>query len=324
MSRGDQLIRQWTLLRLLADGRRSRRELAQELGVSLKTITRDVLSLSLFPIAEEREGIDVFYTLIAEARTPQVRLSPEELLALRLSEETLRGALEGSPYAAAVAGALSKIDLFLRETDERALARRPQVFHSSFLKPHQRSDLQEQLHDAALSRRLVRLTYFTAERGTTGERLVEPYVLHLHPRGVHLIAYCRERQDFLYFSLGAIQALDVLGETFDPQAHPFDLQAFLATVFDGRRGTPLLDVHLRIKEPTAHWARDQVYHPSQELTEIEGGIELRFRAGAPEAIAARVLSLGPDCEVLAPPTLAQEVAAKARAIAELYRPSAAS
>jgi predicted DNA-binding transcriptional regulator YafY len=318
MSRGDQLSRQWSILSRLSGGRRSRRELAEELGVSLKTISRDLVSLSVFPIAEEREGIDVFYELVSGARTPSVRFAPDELVALLLSERTIVGALEGSPYAEAVARALAKVALLHRERSDRALARLPEVFQSSFPKPARRTDLQERLHEAALLRRLLRLVYFTAERGRSSERIVEPFFLHLHPHGLHLIGYCRERCDFLYFSVNAIESLEVLDETFDPGVRAFDLEAFLATVFDGRRGTPILDVHLRVKDPTARWARDHFYHSTQEFTEIDGGFELRFRAGAPEAIAARVLSLGPDCEVLGPPALIADVARKARGIMSLY------
>ena len=63
MAHGDQLQRQWSILDLLSEGRKSRRELAEQLGVSLKTIARDIEALSLFPIAEERDGIDVVYEL---------------------------------------------------------------------------------------------------------------------------------------------------------------------------------------------------------------------------------------------------------------------
>ena len=318
MSRGDQLIRQWTILSRLSSGRRSRRELADELGVSLKTISRDVVSLSIFPIAEEREGIDVFYALVPGARTPSVRFSAQERVALLLSERTILRALEASPYAEAVAAALAKVDLLHRESAEGALPRPPQVFQSSFLKPTVPADLQQRLHRAALERRLVRLDYFTVERQRSSERVVEPFFLHLHPHGLHLIAYCRDRQDFLYFSVNSVRSAQVLDETFSPEARGFDLDAFLETVFDGRRGQPILDVHLRIADPTAGWARDHFYHSSQEIIDIDGGVELRFRSGAPEAIAARVLSLGPDCEVLAPLSLAQDVARKARDIQGLY------
>ena len=97
-----------------------------------------------------------------------------------------------------------------------------------------------------------------------------------------------------------------------------DIAAFLETIFDGRRGLPILDVRLRVREPTASWARERYYHPTQELDDVDGGVEIRFRAGAPGAIVARVLSLGPDCEVVAPASLRRAVAARARELAARY------
>lgn len=81
----------------------------------------------------------------------------------------------------------------------------------------------------------------------------------------------------------------------------------------------MIDVCIRVRLPTAAWARDHFYHATQELRELEDGVELRFRSGAPEAIAARILSLGPDCEVVAPEGLARLVAQRAAAIAARYR-----
>lgn len=318
MARGEQLHRQWSILDLLSGGRKSRRELAEQLGVSLKTITRDIEALSLFPIAEEREGIDVFYQLV-HGSAPRVRFEPDEVAALLLSKRTVLGALEGSPYATAVASALAKIELLQRDRTDRERRRLPEVFQSSFDLPPIRADLQERLLGAALARRRVWIRYFTAERGAHSERVVEPFFIRLHPHGLDLAAYCLQRREFLVFHVNRIEALRELDDTFDPAARAFDLDRFLATTFDGRRGGPVLDVCLRVKQPTAAWARDRFYHATQRLRELDDGVEIRFRAGAPEAIAARVLSLGPDCEVVEPESLARLVAQKADAIAARYR-----
>lgn len=318
MSRGDQLYRQWSIIDQLSSGRKSRRQLAERCGVSLKTIARDIQALSIFPISEERDGIDVYYGLLPGGRAPSVRFQPMEVAALLLSEPTIAGALDGSPYADAVASALAKVELLQRADTYRALHRLPDVFQSSFAKPSVRADLQRQLLDAALSRQLVYMTYHTAERGQLTERTVEPFFLHLHPHGLHLIGYCLARQDFLYFNVNCIRSLQTLEQTFEPRERAFVLDEFLATVFDGHRGTPILDVRLRIRNPTAHWARDQFFHATQVIRELEDGVEIGFRSGAPDAIAARALSLGPDCEVLEPVYLRQMVAKKARDISALY------
>jgi predicted DNA-binding transcriptional regulator YafY len=326
MSRGDQLLRQWTILRLVSSGRRSRRELAERLDVSLKTITRDVEALSLFPITEERDGIDVFYELLRGARPPPIDLEEEEIAALLLGAPTVLAALDGTPYREHVAAALAKLRLLQRGRSERDNGRRPlaEVLHARYDAPPNRGDHgdhrdhRERLLAAARERRRVWIRYFTAERQRSSERVVEPLALHHHPHGLHLIARCLKVGAVLYFSVARVEALRVLDETFGPADEPFDMAAFLETVFDGRRGLPVLDVHLRVREPTASWARERYYHPTQELFEVEGGVEIRFRAGAPEAIVARVLSLGPDCEVVAPASLRRAVASRARELAARY------
>ena len=319
MSRGDQLTRQWSILDQLSRGRWSRRQLAAHHGVSLKTITRDIQALSLFPISEERDGIDVVYGLMTGGRAPTVRFRAEEIAAFLLSRRTILSALEGSPHADEVAAALAKVELLQRADTYRALRELPDVFQSSFDKPSVPTGLQEQLLQAAVARRLVEMEYFTAERQELSQRRVEPHFLHLHPHGLHLIGYCLTRCAFLYFNVACIRRLRVLEDTFQPERRDFDLDSFLETVFDGHRGTPVLDVCLRIRNPTAHWARDRFYHASQTVTEWADGVEIRFRSGAPEAITARVLGLGPDCEVIEPLGLRRLVAKKARDISRLYK-----
>lgn len=318
MARGDQLLRQWSILDLLSGGPRSRRELSERLGVSLKTVARDIEALSLFPIAEERDGIDVVYQLIHGA-APRVRFEPDEVAALLLGRTTVLAALAGSPYAAAVASALGKLELLQRDRVERGRRRLPEVFLSSFDPPRVSADHQDRLLAAALERRRVWLRYFTPERNARSERIVEPYLLRLHPRGLDLIAFCLKRSEFLTFNVSCIEALRVCEDTFDPAARAFDLEHFLRTTFDGRRGSPEIDVRLRVRLPTAAWARALFYHPTQQMRELDDGVEIRFRAGAPEAIAARVLGLGPDCEVIEPELLARLVADKAAAIVSNYR-----
>ena len=317
MARGDQLRRQWLILDALAGGRQSRRALAETLGVSRKTITRDIAALELFPIQEAQDGIDVYYELLRGVRTPALHLEPDERAALTLAAPSLRRALEGSPYAEAVARALDKLRLIQRDHAWRSRDERPEVFLSHFSKP--RVPDHDLLLQAALERQRVRLTYFTPGEGRLSVRTVDPYHLHLGPHGLFLIAWCHTRADFLYFAVGSIRRAQRLAERFTPR--PLDVDAFLETVFDGQRRLPILDVHLHVRPPAAAWARERFYHQSQQLTDREdGSVEIRFRSGGEDAIVARILSLGPDCEVLAPPQLRQAVAERAAAIARRYAP----
>lgn len=93
--RGDQISRQWHLLRALA-GRPTgapARELARELVVSVRTVYRDleILERVGIPLVQERDGRQVCWRLL-EPRN--VRLGPafnvDELAALHHARECLR------------------------------------------------------------------------------------------------------------------------------------------------------------------------------------------------------------------------------------------
>lgn len=318
MSRGDQLYRQWSILHHLSSGRKSRRELAQWFDVSLKTITRDIDALSLFPIVEEREGIDIFYSLFRNAHLPTLSFQNEEIAALLMGKKTALSALEGSPYQEAFASALTKVELFQKEYTYRQRKELPEVFFSSFPKPSIRNHFQELLTQAAIERRMVWMRYFTASRQEISEREIEPYILHLHPLGFSLIAYCLFRKAFLHFNVNLIQDAHLLDKTFDAEIRAFDLKEFLSSGFDGHRSAPILDVCLFIKNPTASWAKDHFFHPTQRIEEEKEGIRVSFRAGGSEAIVSRVLGLGEDCEVLSPPLLRNKVQEKVQRIIDLY------
>ena len=318
MARGDQLARQWAILRTLTQRRCSRRELAQEFGVSRRTISRDIDALSQFPIVEDRDGIDVFYECLAGFRPPPISLPAHEVAALLLGRSTVLAALEGAPFREDYASALDRLDQFQLGARHRQLRSLPRVFHSAFDKPDVQGPLRDQLLEAAMRCRRVEMNYFTARRQAHTRRKVDPYVVHFHPRGVQLIGYCLLRSAFLQFDLQHITGLEVLDERFEPKS--FNLDEFVAEGFDGHRSLPVLEVCLLIRAPTADWARNWPFHPTQQISERPEGIEVRFRAGGSEAIIDRVMSLGPDCEVLSPGSLRQAIADRAAAIASNYAP----
>lgn len=194
------------------------------------------------------------------------------------------------------------------------------MYQTVFATPDIRVDHQELLLDAAMAHRRVWMRYFTAVRQTSSERVVEPFVLHMHPHGLHLIAYCLNRQAFVNFNVNLIEEVRVLDETFAPADRSFDRAAFLEVGFDGHYSLPVVDVHLLIRPPTAHWARDRFFHPTQTVVDRpDGCVEVRFISGGQEAIAARVLGLGEDCQVIEPESLRQMVTQRAEALLARYR-----
>lgn len=319
MARGDQLSRQWSILAELGRGRRSRRALAAQFKVSRRTISRDIDALSHFPIAEERDGIDVFYACLPGFRPPQVHFTPDEAAALLLGRAHAVPALAGMPHQAHFASALSKVERILNVSSHRQLRDQPPVWQTDLGLPVLRADHAEALFNAALTHHQVQLRYFTAARQASSERVVEPLCLHRHPYGLHLIAYCLNRQAVINFNVNLIDAVRTLPTRFSPDARMFSLTDFLESGFDGHYDPPVIAVRLRVDPPSACWVRDRHFHPTQRVVELaDGAIEVCFQAGGLAAIVARILGLGPACEVIAPEALRVAVRTQARAIAARY------
>ena len=322
MARGDQVFRQWSILHRLKSGRCSRRDLAQEFGVSLKTISRDITALSLFPIVETHEGIDVYYEMMPGSRASGFRFEPEEVVALMFAYQQAAGALGGTPYKEALDGLMKKLEQQQRGYTYRRLEHLPEVYQVSPTSDRTirsfEEDLLERLIGAALAKNKIKITYFTVYRQALTERVVEPFVIYQSAHGLRLIAFCHMRKEVRFFSINKIRELVTLDETFDLDARRFDLEALLNRSFDDMCSGPVVDVKLHIRFPTAHWARDRNYHPTQHIEDVEDGIVLSFRAAGMPAIVARVMGLGPDCRVLAPAELQQKVIERARQIMARY------
>lgn len=324
MGRGEQLIRQWSILHRLRQGRISRRCLAQEFSVSLKTITRDIDTLSLFPIIEEHEGIDVFYSLVEGSRTPGIWFNAEEVTALIFAKDMVLDTLDRTPYKASFETLLEKIERVQKGHSFRMSRKFPEVFQvfPSSRRNHRTldSDLFQHVLDAALDMKCIRIQYFTVYRQTLTERVVEPFVVYQSPQGLRLIAYCRMRQKVLFFSMNQIREVVRLKDSFDLEARRFDLDTFLRESFDDMHSEPIVDVKLHIRFPTAHRMRSRNLHPTQVIRDVEDGIEISFRSGGLPAIAVRVMGIGVDCTVLEPPELRERVRKRAQAILQAHQP----
>lgn len=208
MRRTDRLF---DLIQILRDGRLHRAsEISQQLGVSIRTIWRDMNTLmaSGLPVEGER---GVGYILRAPITLPPMILNAVELEALRLG---LRLASEGPDAALAKAArALAKRiaavtpaptldpgDLFAfpGQTDNRAPKHLPALRRA--IKAHER----------------VAITYIDP-RGTESHRDIRPLALEKHAKISTLAAFCEARGDFRSFRVDRIVAVTLTGERYQDE-----------------------------------------------------------------------------------------------------------
>ena len=195
MPRGDQLIRQWTLIRLLT-GRigRTLAQLANELGVTKRTVQRDleVLTTAGFPVTSDMRNGTVFWHFMEgfHAEMP-IALTLTEQMALYFSKGLFKP-LQGTPMYESLESAMQKIGSqlpaqsfqFLRGLDQG-------ISVSSFgLKDYSHSEeVLEVLTRAVFQRFTVRILHRAVHHKQAIEREVNPYKLWYVNNGLYLVGH---------------------------------------------------------------------------------------------------------------------------------------
>jgi predicted DNA-binding transcriptional regulator YafY len=203
------------------------RDLAATLGVSQRTVYRDVADLQRSGVPIEGEA-GVGYVLRKGSDIPPLMFSADELEAVVVGTRFVR-AFGGARLAAGAQAAMLKIEAVLPpELRERAMRTRifAPVWNDDWQRDYQaRIDL---LHAAIEAHRVLRLDY-RDESGRGSEREVEPLCLAFWGGKWTLGGWCRLRRDFRNFRPDRIVECTATGEHFE-ETEGRDLTAYLAAV----------------------------------------------------------------------------------------------
>jgi predicted DNA-binding transcriptional regulator YafY len=162
--------------------------------------------------------------------------------------------------------------------------------------------------------RVVRLRY--APAGYDGEREpawreVRPYLLEpsLQTHALYLLGHDEDRDALRTFKVERILDVSLTTRRFEAP-DPGELAAALRPAWDIIADQPATDVVLRFAPGVAARVREATWHPTQAVAEAaDGSLEWRATVAGTVEIRLWVLSWGDDVEVLAPPSLRDDVAA---------------
>ena len=109
-------------------------------------------------------------------------------------------------------------------------------------------------------------------------------------------------------------------DAFFQRPADFDLEAHLGQGIGIFSGGKARDFKIRISPRGARWVQEDPWHADQQVEpQADGGIVLTVPAHHDLEIIPRVLALGSEAEVLAPPSCRKAIAAIVRQMAERYR-----
>ena len=314
MPRGDQLSRQWKLVRLLSGKLgRSLAQLRSELGVTKRTVQRDIEALegSGFPIVSEARDGTIFWRFIEGfTAESQVSLTLTELMALYYSRGLLRP-LRGTEIYDSIESAMKKIGATLPAESLRLMRELEGAVavSTSGWKDFSRSrEIMHKLTRAVLHRYTARIQHTAVGSKEPISREVDPYKFWYVNNGLYLVGHDHRSEDLRVFAVERINSVFLTNRRFDPSGFDFEKFAQSAFVMIGGEAQ---EVEIRFSKQQAPYVRERTWHPSQSIeTKPDGSVILRLRVADLGEVKRWLIGFGADALVLKPSSLGREIAAE--------------
>lgn len=213
MSRTERLF---DILQILRRHRRpvSGAVLAEETGISLRTLYRDIATLQSMGAEIDGEA-GLGYVLKPGFLLPPLMFSPEEIEALALGLRWVGQRTDG-PLGQAARNAMAKVGAVLPQElrhrfDDDALVIVPRQ------QQPQREDLP--LIRQALSEERKLFLSYADQQGAKSERVVWPVVVGFFDSVQVLVAWCELRGDYRHFRVDRVCDVDMLAERMPRRRH---------------------------------------------------------------------------------------------------------
>jgi proteasome accessory factor C len=230
-----------------------------------------------------------------------LRLTPDEALALVVALRML-AETPGTGTRDAIERALAKIENAAGDLADAPVAVRLPA----------NGERLDRLRAAVDSGHALHLTYYTATRDETTERVVDPMRMLMVGGKAYLEAWCRRAEGTRMFRVDRIDDFTELSETARPpvEAVPHDLSA---GVFSPGAELPL--VTLRVGRG-GRWITE--YYPVEEIRRAGEEWVVTMRVTDLNWAQRLLLGMGPDVTVLGPPELIARIREQATAALDQY------
>lgn len=314
MNDSKALIRQWRLLRLLADARTGYtvKEIQQETGVSIETVRRDLRDLADAGFkVREATGYRGVKRWRVEGFEDGFTFSITDLLSIYMGRQFLES-LAGTPFWEGQQKVFSKIRGVLGPSAIDYLKKLAASLHATTVGASdytRRGELIDLLM-IAIEDHLVSLIVYQSDRSTEPvEQEVYPQGFVYHRGSLYLIAWSSRRGEIRTYKMDRIEDVH---STKLPATIPedFDLAEWLEHSFGVFRSnsTELQTIRIHFTREVARYVQESRWHGSQQLSvQKDGSLIAEFRLTDTQEIKRWIMSFGPNAKVLEPQQLVEDI-----------------
>ena len=324
-SMARQSERHPTILRAImrCDGTSDLNSLAQEAGVSVKTIRRDIEQLRSLGIPiEDRNGQHGAKTYYLDSTAIPLRFKYDEATALLWCCESLRS-LDGTSWGASIQEAVEKIRTAIGPRDRRYVEQMESRMHRTRTAGdyRDRSDVVDALTLGIEDCRATFVTYHSANSTEPVTYDIHPYALAEHRGTLYVVGYSCHHNEIRTWK---VDRMLEAAATQVPFARPldFDAKQHFEGAFAVVTGDEAITVRVRFTGTAVRYVQEKRMHASQQTKLLSSGAaEVTFQLTSTFEIKSWILSFGSSAQVLEPETLRQEVIQELQAAATNYAES---
>ncbi|MBW2172942.1 MAG: transcriptional regulator [Deltaproteobacteria bacterium] len=327
--RGDQLARQWRILRTIESSKQgvTVSQLAEAEGCHTRTIWRDLAAIQYagFPLYSEKDGNKSLWNFIEGYKFHlPVPFTVTELMGLYFYRDILR-IFKETVFYESMDELFRKVKATLPPESLSYLRRIEQTFHIGFKPFKDYSSFREiiqQINEAVVNGRVIEMRYYSLSSKRETTRKVDPFKVWFFNGTLYLIGWCHVHDEIRMFVLDRVKLLHVTDERFIPP-DDFDLDEYMQDAFGVIRTDPE-EVVIRFEPSLERYLKENIWHPSQVFEkDKDGSLLMTMEVGGLREVMSWVMGFGREAEVLAPEHLRIAVAEELAATAERYTPEPA-
>ncbi len=300
------------LLRLLSigTGEVGVESLARELGVSIKTIRRDVAAMQALGVAIEEQthahGRKTYR--LSKQAVRQIKFNYDEALSLILCQASA-SAFDGTPLGEAAGSGFEKIRAALGPLEQDYVERMlPRIHRSRVGSDYSgHGEIVEALTLGIEESRATFVTYHSARSTEPVTYDIHPYGLAEHRGTLYVVGYSCHRERVQTWKVDRMLDAEVTKVPFT-RPRDFDMREHFEGAFAVVAGNQPVRVRVRFTGTAARYVNEKRMHASQQvIVQSDGTAEVTFDLSSTFEIKSWILSFGSAAIVLEPETLRVEI-----------------
>ena len=299
---------------LKRDGGASVYEIADELGISVRTAWRRIQALGVRDrlVHRDSDGRRAVWHLTGP---DNFKPASGQALALNLCRGLL-DFLKGT----AIDSYLDEVLAKLSGRQERAKQARKilVVTEGRLLLSEKDADVVNEVVSALAHNSPLRLRHRSIDKGATSFQF-DPYTLVVYKRALYILGRSHHHAAIRRLALDAVlEAEWVRGTHFD-YPEKFKPTKYVTGPF-GLRDDGVTTIRARFTEKAAPYVKRRVWHPTQRLRDLPtGAVEMTVDVPDTREFVSWLMEWGPQVELLSPPKLRAEFAGQLEEAAAQYR-----